>query len=350
VPICSKRPGLIENASKNMNLMKIIFIILLFITTYGMSQTPFKIIGIVERYDTALDKIVSKEAKAEIIAEGFDWSEGALWIEKHKMLLSSDVPTNTIYKWTEAKGKEVYLQPSGYTGIMERGGEMGSNGLTLDEEGRLVICQHGDRRMARMKAPLDKPESKFVTLADKYQDKRFSSPNDATYNRKGELFFTDPPYGLLKQSDDDPDKEIPWNGVYKVKKNGEVILLTDSLTRPNGIAFFPGEQKLLIANSDPQKSNWYVFDINGDKLNNGKIFYHAVSTKGMKGLPDGLKIDKQGNVFATGPGGIHIFNKDGKLLGKLKLDEASSNCSLSADQKTLYITNDMYLLRFKMRN
>lgn len=330
--------------------MKNIFILSLLITTSCMSQTSNKTVGIIEKYDDALDKIISPGAKAEIIAEGFDWSEGPLWIEKYKMLLFSDVPTNIIYKWTEAHGKEIYLTPSGYTGSVQRGGEMGSNGLTLDNEGHLVMCQHGDRRMARMDAPLDKPQPKFVTLADKLNGKRFSSPNDATYNSKDELFFTDPPYGLISQSDNDPSKEITWNGVYKVKKTGEVILLTDSLTRPNGLAFFPGEKKLLVANSDPQKANWYVFDIDGDKLTNGKIFYHAVSEKGLKGLPDGLKIDREGNVFATGPGGVHIFNKDGKLLGKLKLDEATSNCSLSGDQKTLYITNDMYVLRFKMRN
>lgn len=322
----------------------------IFCIMVNVAQSQYKTVGIVERYDNALDKIVSPNAKAEIIAEGFDWSEGALWVEKYKMLLFSDVPTNTIYKWTEAKGKEVYLNPSGYTGSIQRGGEMGSNGLTLDNNGNLVMCQHGDRRMARMDAPLDNPQSKFVTLADKYQSKRFSSPNDATFNSKGELFFTDPPYGLLSQSDNDPAKEITWNGVYKVKANGEVILLTDSLTRPNGIAFFPGEKKLLVANSDPQKANWYIFDVNGDKLSNGRIFYHAASEKGMKGLPDGFKIDKEGNVFATGPGGVHIFNKYGKLLGRLRLDEATSNCSLSGDQKTLYITNDMYVLRFRMRD
>lgn len=331
--------------------MKKLLAALFILTTINcMAQSNYKTIGVLERYDKTLDKIVSKDAKAEIIAEGFDWSEGALWIEKYKMLLFSDVPQNIIYKWTEAKGKEIYLKPSGYTGSVSRGGEMGSNGLTLDNNGNLVMCQHGDRRMAKMDAPLDAPEAKFVTIADKYEDKRFSSPNDATFNSKGELFFTDPPYGLISQSDKDPAKEITWNGVYKVKKNGEVILLTDTLTRPNGIAFFPGEKKLLVANSDPRKCNWYIFDINGDKLANGRIFYHAAFERGMKGLPDGLKIDKKGNVFAAGPGGIHIFNKDGKLLGKLKLDEATSNCSLSADQKTLYITNDMYVLRFKMRD
>ena len=313
-----------------------------------MAQEPYKTIGTLEKYDDALNKIISKDARAEIIADGFIWSEGALWIQKHKMLLFSDVRRNTIFKWTEAKGKEEYLNPSGYTGSVPRGGEMGSNGLLLDTKGNLVMCQHGDRRMARMDAPLDKPQAKFVTLADNHKGKKLNSPNDATYNSKGELFFTDPPYGLLNQNRD-AEKETTWQGVYKVKKNGEVILLVDSLTRPNGIAFFPGEKKVLIANSDPAKPNWYIYDVDGDKLKNGKIFYSAAGVRGP-GLPDGLKIDKQGNVYATGPGGLYFLNKDGKLLGKFVVPAPTSDCSLSPDQKTVYITNNNQVLRLKLRN
>lgn len=329
--------------------MKYVFILSLLITTGCMAQTSYKTIGTLERYDDALDKIVSKDAKAEIIAEGFLWSEGPLWIEKQKMLLFSDVRRNTVFKWTEKNGKEVYLTPSGYTSSVPRGGEMGSNGLTLDNKGNLVLCQDGDRKMSRMDAPLNKPEAKFITLADKWNGKRFNSPNDAVFNSKGELFFTDPPYGLVTGSDNDPAKETSFNGVYKVKKNGEVILLIDSLTRPNGIAFFPGEKQILIANSDPRKPNWYIYDIDGDKLKNGRIFYSAAGVRGA-GLPDGFRIDKKGNVFSAGPGGLHIFNRDGKLLGKLVVPGPTSNCSLSADQKTLYITNNNQVLRFKLRN
>ncbi len=330
--------------------MKILFFIFLFISANGIAQTTYKTISDIERYDSAINKILSHDARAEIIAEGFKWSEGPLWIEKHKMLLFSDVPMNTIYKWTPEKGKEIYLKPSGYTGTVERGGEMGSNGLLLDKEGHLVLCQHGDRRMARMEAPLDKPQPAFVTLADKYQGKRMSSPNDATYNSKGELFFTDPPYGLPQQNDTDPTKETTFNGVYKVKKNGEVLLLLDGITRPNGIAFFPDEKTLLVANSDPRKPNWYVFDVKGDALTNGKIFYSAAGyDRKLQGLPDGLKIDRKGNVYATGPGGIYFFNSNGKLLGMLKVPEATSNVALSADEKTLYITNNRQVLRVKMR-
>ncbi|WP_139378695.1 SMP-30/gluconolactonase/LRE family protein [Parapedobacter luteus] len=311
----------------------------------------YKTTGHIERVDPALDTIIDTDAKAEIIAEGFDWSEGPLWVESEQMLLFSDVPTNTVYKWTEENGTEVYLRPSGYTGSKpSQRKEPGSNGLLLDNEGNLVLCQHGDRRMARMNARLDQPEATFTTLADTYNGKRFNSPNDAVYNHVGELFFTDPPYGLLAQNDDDPAKEIPFNGVYKVKPNGEVILLADSITRPNGIAFFPDQKKLLVACSDPNAANWYVLDAEDNILASPTLFYSATDERdGLKGLPDGLKINKNGTVFASGPGGIWIFNSAGKVLGKIKLDEAASNVALSADEKTVYVTNDMYVLRIKLK-
>jgi gluconolactonase len=326
-----------------------------FVSSCNNSETKtaamkYQTIGTIERADSALDDVLSTSAKAEIIADGFDWSEGPLWIESGKMLLFSDVPQNTIYKWTEEKGKEVYLTPSGYTDSLKRSGEMGSNGLLLDPAGNLVLCQHGNRQMAKMDASLGEPRPSFVSIANNYQGKKLNSPNDAVFNSAGELFFTDPPYGLEKQIKD-PKKELPYQGVYKVKNNGEVILLTDSLTRPNGIAFLPGEKTLIVANSDPDKPFWYAFDVTeNDKLTNARIFHSAVvSDPSAKGLPDGFKVDKNGNVFATGPGGVWIFNKNGELLGKIRLKEAASNCALSPDEKTLYVTNDMYVLRVKMR-
>jgi gluconolactonase len=331
--------------------MKKWFAFLLLVAFAGcQAKQQYPSIGTIERLDASLDSIISPEAKAEIIAEGFDWSEGPVWIEKHKMLLFSDVPMNTIYKWTEEKGKEVYLTPSGYTDTAKRGGETGSNGLLTDKDGNLVLCQHGNRQMARMDAPLDKPLAKFISIAGLYNGKRFNSPNDAVYNSKGELFFTDPPYGLEKRMED-PKKEIPFQGVYKVKTSGEVVLLTDTITRPNGIAFLPGEKTLLVANSDGEKCMWYAYDIgDNDSLTNARIFYNPMPyDPAIKGHCDGMKADKAGNLFATGPGGIWIFNKQGKLAGKLRLQNASSNCALSADEKTLFITNDMYVVRFKMR-
>jgi gluconolactonase len=198
-----------------------------------------------------------------------------------------------------------------------------------------------------MDAPLDNPAPNFITLADRYEGKRFNSPNDAAYYN-GELYFTDPPYGLPKQ-DGDPAKEIPFQGVYKIKKDGTVVLLIDSLTRPNGIAFTP-TGKMIVANSDGQKARWYAYTLNDSTVSSGEIFYDATDlVPTEKGLPDGLKIDSKGNIFATGPGGVFIFNASGKLIGKIKLTNASANCALSADEKTLYVTNHMYVFRIKLK-
>ncbi|MBK6825641.1 MAG: SMP-30/gluconolactonase/LRE family protein [Chitinophagaceae bacterium] len=308
--------------------------------------------GALIRYDESLDSLIAPDAKADIIATGYEWSEGPLWIEAQQMLLFSDVPTNTIYKWTEKEGTSVYLQPSGYTGTTPSVcNEPGSNGLTLDLTGKLVLCQHGDRQMGRMDAPLDQPKAVYTVLATHYEGKRFSSPNDCVFSAEGELFFTDPPYGLKTQDDSDSLKEIPFNGVYRVKKNGEVDLVINNITRPNGLAFFPGSSKLLVACSDPDQPDWHLIDIVSDSMIAVSLFYSAKEErKSMKtGLPDGLKINQQGIVFASGPGGVYIFNKEGKKLGLLKLEAPASNCALSADEKTLYITNDMQVLRVKLK-
>ncbi len=314
------------------------------------TKNEIKTIGSIERTDPALDEIVSSDAAIEIIGEGYTWSEGPVWVEKENMLLFSDVPENIVYKWTEEKGVEPYLTPSGFTGDSTRSREQGSNGLLLHNDS-LILCQHGNRQMAKMNASLKDPKPSYNTLADRYDGKRFSSPNDAAYRPNGDLFFTDPPYGLA-DLDSDVEKEMPVNGVYKVSPQGVVSLMVDSLTKPNGIAFMPDGNKFLVANSDGKKAIWYEFELtdNADSVKSAKIFYNATSLMGIeKGSPDGFKIDSKGNVFATGPGGVWIFNEDGKVLGKIKLPEASANCALSTDEKTLYITADMYLLRVKLR-
>jgi gluconolactonase len=296
-----------------------------------------------------LDKIITPGAQAEKLAEGFIWSEGPVWVADIHSLLFSDVPSNAIYSWNEKEGIKLWLKPSGYSGAGFYSREPGSNGLLLDAKGRLVLCQHGNRQMARMATPVEKPSAQFEVLANTYNGKKFNSPNDAAYDDKGDLYFTDPPYGLAKQMQDS-SKEIAWQGVYKVKNDGSVILLLDSLTRPNGIAFFPGHKSLLVANSDPAKAIWYRYDIAFDQLTNGTIFFDATTKdKSLRGLPDGLKIDSIGNVFASGPGGIFIFNNTGKKLGLIKLEQAASNVALSPDEKILYITYHQYLLQVKMR-
>lgn len=320
------------------------------VSSISCNNNNEKSIGSFEQLHPGLKKIISDHAKIEIIAEGFEWSEGPLWIEESKMLLFSDIPMNSIFKWTGEKGKELYLNPSGYTGTISRGGETGSNALLLNHKGQLVLCQHGDRRMALMNAPLHLPKPDFTTIADAYQGKKFDSPNDAVYKSNGDLFFTDPPYGLEKNTDD-VLKEAPYQGVYKVSPGGEVRLLTDSITRPNGIAFFPDEKSIIIANSDPKKPVWYIYDLDeNDSLVNGKIFYDAMEeSKKDKGMPDGLKIDRNSNVFATGPGGVWIFSRAGEVLGKIRINALTSNCALADDDKTLYVTADMYVLKIVLR-
>ena len=318
-----------------------------FPTGYAQETKPGT--GAIEFIASELSGLVNKDAKVEIIAEGFQFTEGPLWIGKEKMLLFSDVPANTIYKWTETKGKEVYLEPAGYTDTAKRGGFMGPNGLILSNDGKLLICQHGDRRIAIMDAPLNAPQPKFITAAGQYNGKRLNSPNDLCLTAGGDIYFTDPSYGF-ERGPKDPKKEIVYEGVYKMNKAGKLTLLVDSLEAPNGIAIFPDGKTLLVSNSDGRKRKWYAYDISSDgSLTNARVFYDVSSEKGMGGC-DGFKIDKAGNVFATGPGGIWIFTKAGKLIGKIKLNGVgAANCALTPDGKTIFITATNYLLRVKMR-
>ena len=200
-----------------------------------------------------------------------------------------------------------------------------------------------------MNAPLEKPAASFITLADRYQGKKFDSPNDVVVRSNGDIFFTDPPYGLEKNAEDS-NKQAPYQGVYKIATDGKVTLLTDTISRPNGIAFLPGEKTIIIANSDSTKPRWYAFELDdNDSLINGRIFYDATAElRNHPGLPDGLKVDQKGNVFASGPGGVWIFNSKGKVLGKIAIDALASNCAFGPDH-TLYITADMYVLRVKIK-
>jgi len=304
----------------------------------------------------SLKNVINVDAQIEMLAEGFMWSEGPIWVEEYQMLLFSDVPANIVYKWSEKEGLKEYLNPSGYTGDGKVGEEAlkekGANGLLLTMDGKLILPQHGDRRVAMMDAPLDAPESKFITIADHYMGKKFNSPNDIVYHKNGDLYFTDPPYGLTDGFDDSPRKELDFNGVYKIDKNGIVTLLDKELTRPNGIAFSPDFKKLYVANSDPKKAIWMVYDVdeNGE-LSNGSVFFDATFMVGEKhkGLPDGLKVDDHGNLFATGPGGILIFSADGHHLGTINTGKATANCGFNNDKTVLYITAHDQLMRLKIK-
>jgi len=307
----------------------------------------------IDRLDPALDRLIDPTAEIEVLAEGYDWSEGPIWVkEDGGYLLFSDVPQNVVHKWKAGEGAKPYLKPSGYTGTEPRGGEMGSNGLTLDPDGRLVHCQHGDRRVARMDAPLTAPQPKFAALADRYDGKRFNSPNDVIFHSSGDLYFTDPPYGMPRQFED-PGREIPFQGVYRRGRDGTVTLLTREMTRPNGLAFSPDERVLYVAQSDSASAIWRAFDVKPDgTLGSSRVLFDATAmtkTKTLKGLPDGLKIDVDGNLFATGPGGVLVITPQGKHLGTILTGQATANCAFGDDGRTLYMTADMYLMRVRLK-
>jgi len=304
-----------------------------------------KIEANIERIHTDLDKLINVGADLEIIAEGFTWVEGPLWVEEAAMLLFSDIPPNKVFKWTEQGGLALYLEPSGYTSNRARGGEVGSNGLLLDRRGNLVLCQHGDRRIARMDALLSHPEAKYTTLAAKWKGKKLNSPNDIVERSNGDLFFTDPPYGLNDQHIE--QQELDFCGVYKLDTMGRLSLLIDSIHRPNGIAFSPNENRLYVSNSDNQKPMLYAFDITPDESLKSAGIVFDFSKFG--GGPDGFKVDKNGNIFASGPGGIWIFNSSYELIGKIHIKQRVSNCCLADNDKTLYITASNQVLRLRMR-
>jgi len=329
------------------NALTLLLTCVLGTSSYGQARSTQP--NVIERYSPKLDAIVKKDPEIETIMDGFVWCEGPLWIEKEQMLLVSDVPQNTVYKWTPSKGKEIFLKPSGYTKNIPRGGEIGSNGLTLTTDGKLVLCQDGDRRLAIMNASLKSPKSDFITLVDNYKGKKFNSPNDMTVAKNGDIYFTDPAYGMEKKMAD-PLKELPYQGVFKVTKDGKITLLTDTIDRPNGIALFPDGKSVLISNSFRPKPYIFKYDLDENGLlKNGTIFFDArKASETERGAPDGLKIDKKGNVFASGPGGIWIISKSGEVLGRIKVSPVASNCALSGDEKTLFITAEDHVLKVKL--
>lgn len=327
--------------------MKNILLFTTFILFSYISSAQNKNIGQIARLDPALDNLIDKNAKIEVIGDGFLWSEGPVWIKNGGYLLFSDVPANTIYKWKEGEKITEFLKPSGYTGIMPYGDEPGSNGLIINNLGQLISCEHGDRRISAMPIAIGGK----ITLADNYLGKRFNSPNDIVQSSNGDYYFTDPSYGMPKK-DKDPSRETALFGVYRIGKNGAVSLIIKELTRPNGLAFSPDEKTLYVAQSDPDRAYLMAYPVLANGIvGKGEILFDATPMvkQGLKGLPDGLKIDKKGNIFMTGPGGILVISTSGKLLGKIETGEATANCAFGNDGSVLYITADMYLLKIQTK-
>ena len=303
-------------------------------------------IGKIERLDPAFDQLVAPGTKIEVLAGGFEWTEGPVWIPRTGYLLFSDIPRNQILRWTPKKGISVHMHPSGYTGKPSfTGSEPGTNGLMLDAKGRLVMCCHGDRAVKRIEK-----NGSVTVLVDRYQNKRLNSPNDLVFHSSGNLYFTDPPYGLPKRYED-PARELDYCGVYRLTPNGKLTLMTTEMTRPNGIALSPDEKTLYVAQSDPKAAIWKTFPVKSDgTLGKGKLFYDATRWVSQRpGLPDGMAVDQAGNIWATAPGGVLIFSAKGKLLGRLDTGERTANCTFGDDGHSLYITADMYLCRVRTK-
>ncbi len=315
------------------------------------TDSPYPTTGSIEKMDDRLDEIVAPGAVIEVLTDTFTWSEGPVWIGgEDGFLVFTDVPENKAWKWSEEGGKELYLDPSGYTGPEGDLSGGGANGLRLDLGGNLVLCQHGDRRVARMMSPVEYPQSKFQTITDNYQGMRFNSPNDLCYDSDGYLYFTDPPYGLPLGQNDTINRELSFNGIYVVLEGHPVELIDSTMTRPNGIALSLEEDRLYVANSDPNQFYWKVFERQEDgRFGNGQVFLDVTSERSEenKGSPDGLRVMSTGELVATGPGGVWVISSDGTPLGRIRTGEPTANCEIAADGY-LYMTANHQLMRVKM--
>ncbi len=309
--------------------------------------SSYPVIGDVIRMKAELDELIAPGAKIEVLASNFQWTEGPLWLpdEQGGRLIFSDIPANTILSWREGEGITVFMKPSGYTGISNYGNEPGSNGLALDRAGNILFCEHGDRRLSRLT-----PQGGKTTLADRYGAKRLHSPNDAVVKSNGDVYFTDPPYGLPRNWQD-PRRELDFCGVYRYAADGTLTLLTRALARPNGLAFSPDEKTLYVGQSDAQQPILAAFPVREDgRLGPMRVFHDFADVWGkLPGAPDGLKVDCHGNLFATAPGGVYVITPGGTVLGRISTGERTANCAWGDDGSTLYMTADSYLCRIRTR-
>jgi len=311
------------------------------------------IYGRIEVFDATAYEFLDTSATLKVIGRGYDWSEGPVWIPSKQMLLFSDVLQNKIYQWSEDDSAKVFLFPSGYTDKAARDGENGSNGLTIDQHGSLLLCQSGNRQVAMLSSAYDKPLPVFRVLSSGYKGKKFNSPNDLVTDRAGNIYFTDPVYGLPLQAND-PTRELNFEGVYKIDTTGNTTLLIDSISRPNGIAFSPDEKTLYVASSDSEKPRWYAYRLNQQKkIIGGGILVDATSMKKQAEVdqrPDGMKVDNQGHLFCSGPDGINVFSPAGKRLALIRVHKRrTSNCAFDENKKTLYMTADDLVLSIRLK-
>lgn len=307
-------------------------------------EAPYPATGEIQRLDPALDALLDPDAQIELLASGFDWSEGPVWDFRADRLYFSDIPRNTVFQWKEGAGVSIFLSPSGYTGSSYEGREPGSNGLGFDLQGRLVLCQHGDRRVARLVAD----RWGYETIVDSFEGQRLRSPNDLCFDEQGNLFFTDPPYGMPARE----QKQIDASSVYRVSNDGTLAQLPIDLKRPNGIGISPDQRTLYVTSTSPEEPYIMRYALAEDgSVSGGEIFFDASKyrSSARPGLCDGLAVDRQGNVWTSGPGGVYVLSQNGTPLGAILVGR-TANCAFGgADGKTLYITADDKLCRIRTR-
>lgn len=297
-----------------------------------------------------MQQVVAADAVLQQLADGFSWSEGPVAEPQTGDILFSDVPTNTVYRWNETQGLTTYLKPSGYTGLHPQNNrQQGANGLIFNRDNQLVLAQHGDRRLALFTGFTDSVP-RYTTLVAQYKGKLFNSPNDLVQHSSGAYYFTDPPYGLTG-GDSSAEKQLKVNGVYRLDNHGQLTLLLDNLTRPNGLAFSPDEKWLYVANSDKNAAQWWRYAVLADgSLGSGEMLLDATAqAQQQRGLPDGLKVLPSGILLATGPGGVWAISPAGEHLGTIQTGVAAANVALSNDNRWLYITATNYLLRIALQ-
>ena len=305
--------------------------------------------GSVTRIDPRLDAIVDADSKVEVLAEGYRWAEGGVWVSDGNFLLFSDPPSNIVYRWDARNGAQPFLAPSGAQGAVPAGiREPGANGMRLDRNGHLVVADSGSRAIVRINL---KTRERTI-LVDRFEGKRFNSPNDLVIAADGAIYFTDPPYGL-KDADASPLRELDFNGVYRLAPDGHLSLIDRSRFRPNGIALSPDERTLYLALSDPKLPHLLAYPLDASGTPGEARLFHdmqAQADQGLPGLPDGVKTDRQGRIFATGPGGVHVCLPDGTLLGIIATGKAVANCCIGENGRSLFLASSDRLCRIRLKH
>ncbi len=317
--------------------MKPYFIFTLALISSAFAQEPS-----IEKLDPALDELIAPDAKIETLAQGFRWAEGPAWSTSTGEWFFSDIPNNVIHAWSDEKGLSIFMKPAGYTGVSHQGWGPGSNGLTFDRKGRLLLAEHGDRRISVLTEGGGK-----MTVADRFEGKRLNSPNDVCVHSSGAIYFTDPIYGLPK-GENDPLRELDFCGVFRIAPDGTVTLLDKTIERPNGIALSHDEKTLYVTNSFKGKLQIYSYPVNTDgSVGERTVFFDATSFP-EQGSTDGLKTDCKGNVWTTGPGGLLILSGKGKLLGRVLTGQKTANLAFGGkDGKTVFLTTSDHIIRFQ---